>query len=203
MKILFILTFLFTNTLSTCSAQINGKKLVRVKENADGTTTELEQKDAQTIVRRTLTEKANGERIIGSQTIYIKARDGLLRNAKISDGSGKPLFKIRYGYHKVTGKLIMEELFDAEGDRRNAQGAIIPLQRLYYKYDAHGNRSKPYAITTTDKGRVENFVTWKKHIKERMNKHQLNFEGNSTILSDKEMEKLEKANRNLNSKLPQ
>lgn len=203
MKILFILTFILTNTLSICSAQSNGKKLVRVKQNADGTTTELEMKDAQTIVRRTLTEKSNGERIIGSQTIYIKSRDGLLRNAKISDGSGKPIFKIRYGYHKVTGKLILEELFDAEGDRRNEKGQIIPLQRLYYKYDPHGNRSKPYAITTTDNGRVENFAAWNKHIAERMDKHKLNFENNSTMLGDDQMKEIEEANKNLNSQLPQ
>lgn len=202
MKILFILTFLFTNCISICTAQINGKKLVRVKQNADGTTTELEQKDAQTILRRTLTEKANGERIIGSQTIYIKARDGLLRNATISDGSGKPIFKIRYGYHKITGKLILEELFDAEGDRRNEKGQIIPLQRLYYKYDPHGNRSKPYAITTTSNGRLENFATWKKHIAERMDKHKLNFDNNSTMLDEEQIKELEEANKKLNSQLP-
>lgn len=190
--VLISFTFLAINT----HAQNSKKKLVQVKQNADGTTTELEQVDPKTIVRRTLTEKKNGERIVASKTIYTKDRAGLLRNAKIYDGKNKQLFKILYGYHKQTGKLIMEDLFDAQGVRRNEAGQEMPLQRLHYKYDAFGNRSKPYAFTTTNKGKVEDYTIWKKHFKERNDKHKLNFDDEQgTSLTDKEIEALKEINQ--------
>lgn len=194
-SLLCLLTFIIQ--IISCSDVLGEDvKLVRVKKNADGTMTELEQIDKMTIRRRTLTEKANGERIISSQTVYTKSEDGVLRNAKITDGAKRLIFKIRYGYHKMSGKLVMEELFDAQAVRVNNDGVEIPLQRLYYKYDAHGSRSKPYSITTSGKGTVE--TTWKKHIKERMDKMQLNLEEDTTLPSDEDLKKLEEANRALN-----
>jgi len=187
-------TLLLILVLSTTQMIFAQKKIAQVKKNADGTITELEHKDPQTIERRTLTPQKNGTGIVASKTIYEKARDGILRNAKIYDGKGNIIFKIKYGYHKVNGRLILEELHDAKAKRFNEQGREIPLQRLYYKYDIQGNRSKPFAITTSQKGTVEEFGSWNKHIQERMDKMKLNFDNDSPTLPSKE--ELEAAQKN-------
>lgn len=166
------------------AAQNSDKKLARVKKNADGTITELEEIDKKTIVRRTLRERPNGERVISSNSTYVKDVNGVLRNCKIADGKGALLYTIRYGYHESTGRLIAEGMFDERVKHFNEKGQLIPVQRLYYKYDVQGNRSKPFAITSVEGKTVEKMGSWKKHIKERLDKAEANFGEDESTLSD-------------------
>ncbi len=171
-------------------AQFSKKKVAQVKRNADGSVTELEHLDKRTIQRLTRMERENGVAVISSKTLYTKDDNSILRNAKIYDGAGNILFKIRYGYHKANGRLICEELYDAKAERVNEKGQVIPLQRLYYKYDPHGNRSKPYAITTTKQGKVEELKSWSKHIQDRLKNH--NFDPTkSTLPTEEELKALD------------
>jgi len=164
----FFLPILVLTLVCIHSVAVAQKKLVRVKRNADGTITELEEVDKRTIVRRTLKEKANKERIISSKSTYIMDGNRVLRNCKIADGQGNILFIIRYGYDKNTGRLIAEAMFDAKAQHFNKDGNPIPVQRLYYKYDPQGQRSKPFSITAVGDKKVEEFTSWKPHLKERM-----------------------------------
>lgn len=183
-SILLLISALMLTFSGACHAQFSKKKVAQVKRNADGTITELEQLDKRTIERRTRAEQkgGNGVGIISARTIYTKDDNSVLRQAIIYDGAGNTLFKIRYGYHRTNGRLICEELYDAQAQRVNEKGQVIPLQRLYYKYDPHGNRSKPFAITTTKKGKVEEYQSWSKHIKDRLKKH--NFDEDAPLLPD-------------------
>ena len=193
----FTLSIIFVSLLALpADAQQNRKKLVRVKQNADGTITELEEKDRRTIVRRTLREKANKERIVSSKSTYLMDRDRVLRKCEIADGQGKLLFVVHYGYDRDTGRLIAEAMFDARVKHFNDKGQIMPVQRLYYKYDAHGNRSKPFAITSVGKDKIETFTNWNNHIQERLKNIEANF-GEGPTLSDVERQ-LQKDNERNN-----
>ena len=150
------------------------KNLARVKRNADGTITELKVVDKNTVVRVTLREKKNKERIISSKSTYSIDNLNRARVCHIADGKGNLIFKIKYGYSKRTGRLLSEGMFDMRVKRLNAEGKEVPVQRLYYKYDAHGNRSKPFAITNQGGEKVEKVKGWEKHIQERLDKHDTN-----------------------------
>jgi len=153
-------------------AQNNAKKHSRVRRNADGTISELERTNDKMITKRSLKEIPNGERIVISRTIYLMDLQGRPRSSKIFDGVGKELFKIRYGYSKVTGLLVAEDMFDSQVNKVDDQGRTIPVQRLYYKYDPQGRRSKPFAFTFTKGKRVEEGV-FAGHIKDRMDKQKI------------------------------
>ena len=129
-----ITTVCFGLATTALHAQKQRKKLVRVKQNADGTVTELEEKDNFTIERRTLgSSRGNKERKLWSKSTYIMDKNRVLRECRIADGSGKLLFTIRYGYHEDTGRLIAEAMFDERTPTYNTKGQLIPVQRLYYK----------------------------------------------------------------------
>lgn len=166
-------------------------KLARVKRNADGTITELKEVDKQTIIRETLHEKANGERVVSSKATYIIDKQDRARSCIIADGKGNRIFKVLYGYHKSNGRLIAESMFDLRVKRLNQNGQEIPVQRLYYKYDAHGNRSKPYAITSQGGKEVHKTQGWDKHIQERLDKIRFNNDTDGpTSISKDNMKKL-------------
>ena len=175
-------------------AQKQKKHLARVKRNADGTITELKEIDDRTIERTTLREKSNKERIVSSKSIYVMDDNGVLRECKISDGQGKLLFTVRYGYNRSTGRLIAEAMFDERAKNYNEKGQEIPVQRLYYKYNAHGQRSKPFAITSVGKKRVEEVTSWNKHIQERLNKIEAGYT-DSTFISEAERRALQNPSR--------
>jgi len=63
---------------------------------------------------------------------------------KIRDGLGRELFKVAYGYHRVTGLLVEELMFDCQVKRINPNnGKEMPVQKIVYIYDAEGKRSPP------------------------------------------------------------
>jgi hypothetical protein len=92
---------------------------------------------------RKLTKKtfsANG--VLKMLTIYTMDSAGNPRGCKIMDGKNNELFKVSYGYHRQTGLLVEELMFDSRV-RHMQDGKEIPVQRLCYIYDAEGKRSAP------------------------------------------------------------
>ncbi len=95
--------------------------------------------------QKTLTKKThspNGP--LTMTTIYRMDASGNPRGCKISDGQNQELFKVSYGYHKVTGLLVEELMFDSRVKRINKDtGKEQPVQRIAYLYDVEGKRSAP------------------------------------------------------------
>lgn len=88
------------------------------------------------------TFSSNG--VLKMLTIYTMDSSGNPRGCKILDGQNQELFKVAYGYHRSTGLLVEELMFDSRVRRMNpATGKEMPLQRLAYIYDAEGKRSAP------------------------------------------------------------
>lgn len=94
---------------------------------------------------RTLTKKTvspNG--VLSMLTIYRMDSNGNPLGCKIKDGQGQEMFKVSYGYHKVTGLLVEELMFDSRVKRLNpGNGKELPVQKVVYLYDAEGKRSAP------------------------------------------------------------
>jgi hypothetical protein len=94
---------------------------------------------------RTLTKKTfspNGK--LSMLTTYRMDSNGNPLGCKIKDGQNTEMFKVSYGYHKVTGLLMEELMFDSRVRRLNpANGKELPVQRIVYLYDAEGKRSAP------------------------------------------------------------
>ena len=92
---------------------------------------------------KTLTKKtysANGH--LTMLTTYKMDNAGNPLGCKIKDGRGEELYKVSYGYHKITGLLVSERMFDSRV-KRTRDGIEIPVQEVKYVYDAEGNRSAP------------------------------------------------------------
>jgi hypothetical protein len=94
---------------------------------------------------RTLTKKTyspNG--VLGMLTTYRMNSNGDPLGCKIKDGQNQEMFKVSYGYHKVTGLLVEELMFDSRVKRINPNnGKELPVQKVVYLYDAEGKRSAP------------------------------------------------------------
>lgn len=86
------------------------------------------------------TYSANG--VLTMLTTYTMDSAGNPRGCKIMDGKNNELFKVSYGYHRQTGLLVEELMFDSRV-RYMKNGKEIPVQRLCYIYDAEGKRSAP------------------------------------------------------------
>jgi hypothetical protein len=97
---------------------------------------------------RILTKKTfspNG--ILTMVSTYKMDSNGNPWGCKILDGQKVELFKVSYGYHKVTGLLVEELMFDSRVKRINKDtGKEMPVQRIIYLYDAEGKRSAPTVI---------------------------------------------------------
>ena len=117
---------------------------VRVLHENDGSRTVFQQSpDALTLVKRNL----NSTGTLRMLTVYRMNAYGDPLSCEISDGKGRLLFKVSYGYHKESRRLVAEDMFDAQV-KRYVPGTttIMPVRRIYYKYDAHGSRSKGIAF---------------------------------------------------------
>lgn len=93
---------------------------------------------------RVLTKKRfslNGSLIM--LTTYRMDANGNPLGCKIRDGLNQELFKVSYGYHKVTGLLVEELMFDSRVKRLDKDGKETPVQRVVYLYDAEGKRCAP------------------------------------------------------------
>lgn len=97
---------------------------------------------------RTLTKKTfspNG--VLTMVTTYKMDSNGNPIGCKILDGQKVEMFKVSYGYHRVTGQLVRELMFDSRVKRINKDtGLEMPVQQIIYLYDAEGKRSAPMAF---------------------------------------------------------
>lgn len=120
---------------------------VRVTRHDDGSRTVFERSvDQKVLTKKTFT--ANGALFL--VTVYRMDAHGNPLNCKIYDGKKNEMFKSRYGYHKDTGLLVEEQMFDSRVKRTDPNsGEEMPVRRFIYNYDALGNRSAPISITLT------------------------------------------------------
>jgi len=133
---------------------------VRIMRNEDGSFTEFKRSpDERIIERRTYAERQGGagDRELLMTIIYRKDKHGKLRSGKIRAAGGELLYRVVYGYHRVTGNLVAEDMFDA----RQKRGKVItdpktnqpvfkeePVRYLRHRYDAQGKQLKPIVIST-------------------------------------------------------
>jgi hypothetical protein len=95
---------------------------------------------------KTLTKKTfspNG--VLTMLTTYKMDANQNPLGCKIRDGLGTEMFKVSYGYHRVTGQLVEELMFDSRVKRVSPEhpDKEMPVQRIVYVYDAEGKRSPP------------------------------------------------------------
>ena len=96
--------------------------------------------DSRTLTKKTFSK--NGTLLM--VTTYKMDANANPLGCKIRDGQNQELFKVSYGYHKVTGQLVEELMYDSRVRRLNpANGKELPVQRVVYLYDAEGKRSAP------------------------------------------------------------
>lgn len=155
---------LMPTTHATAGAQDHN---VRIMRNQDGSFTEFKKSsDERVIERRNYSAQngGNGERVLRMSIIYRKDIYGKMRSGRIHDGSGKILYRVVYGYHKETGKLVAENMFDARVKRTEiitdpTTGKTTevekPVRKLFHRYDAQGRRAKPIVICLPPGKRAE------------------------------------------------
>jgi len=165
------ITGLFLSTFCVCAQGDSkvGDAHVRLMKNSDGSTTEFRRDvNNTTLEKRTYVEKANGEKIVRSKTMYVRDKQGRLRSGVIEDGQRVKLYTLRYGYDKRTGRLIAENMYDARVTRRNDPNdptKETPVRALRYSYDVHGRRSRPSVYVGVEGKTAEELVKWLKQNK--------------------------------------
>jgi len=155
--------------VSTCAAAVMASvpvlqakdpnaKNVRIMRNEDGSFTEFRRSaDERIIERRTYAERQGGagDRVLTMTIIYRKDKNGKLRSGKIHDGTGKVLYRVVYGYHRTSGQLVAEDMFDARVKRGQpeidpaTQKPVFkekPVRCLRHRYDAQGHQLKPIVV---------------------------------------------------------
>jgi hypothetical protein len=155
-------------TTTQAQANITGNKHnVRIMRNQDGSFTEFKKSSDERIIERRNYSAQNGgsgERVLRMSIIYRKDVYGKMRSGRIHDGSGKILYRVVYGYHKETGKLVAENMFDARVKRTEivtdpstgkTKEVEKPVRKLYHRYDAQGRRAKPIVICLPPGKRAE------------------------------------------------
>lgn len=114
---------------------------VRIMKMEDGSRAVfVRSPDSRTLTKKTVSP--NG--VLTMLTTYRMDANANPLSCKIKDGLGTEMFKVSYGYHKVTGLLVEELMFDSRVKRINpANGKEMPVQKIVYLYDAEGKRSAP------------------------------------------------------------
>lgn len=114
---------------------------VRVMRHEDGSRAVFTRSpDSRTLTKKTFS--ANG--VLTMLTVYKMDSSGNPLGCKIFDGQNNELFKVSYGYHKATGQLEQERMFDSRVKRTDPNtGKEMPVQLVRYLYDAEGKRSAP------------------------------------------------------------
>lgn len=114
---------------------------VRTMKHEDGSRAVfMRSPDSKTLTKKTFSR--NG--VMTMLTTYRMDSGGNPLGCKIKDGQGKEMFKVSYGYHRVTGLLVEELMYDSREKRTSKDtGKEMPVQRIVYLYDAEGKRSAP------------------------------------------------------------
>ena len=155
LSICFIaLTALALPTLSSYGQKADDVHLVR---NQDGSHSEISTaRDKRTVYRKTYGKEkgGNGEKKLRMLVVYRKDPQGRLRSGTIQNGDGKLLYRVKYGYHRLNGKLVKEHMFDAQIKRTRVEigpdgkplEVEFPVRTLDHRYDAQGREMKPICI---------------------------------------------------------
>ncbi|MEJ6573198.1 MAG: hypothetical protein QNL01_12925 [Akkermansiaceae bacterium] len=145
----------------------DSSKNVRIMRNENGSYTEFKRSsDERVIERRTYGDRSggSGDRVLHMSIIYRKDIYGKLRSGIVYDGSGKKLYRVVYGYHKQTGALVAEDMFDARAKRTKTltdEKTGLPYEKEYpvrylrYRYDAQGRQLKPVVFCLPPGKRAE------------------------------------------------
>jgi len=167
LRILTVVLAAFTCLQTPLEAQkkstSKSKHLARITRNRDGSTTEFKRDSGNTTLeKRTYIEKPNGEQVTRSRTLYRRDKFGNLRSGAIYDGQNKKLFRVVYGYHADTGRLIAENMFDARVRRTNPKDPSKeePVRATRYHYNAQGERSAPFSFTSQAGQTSEELMGW-------------------------------------------
>lgn len=114
---------------------------IRFMRHFDGTRTEFRRSpDDRIHTKKTFTSSG----ALALVSVYRMDENGNPRSCKIFDGRKNLLYKVSYGYHRGHGRLVAEDMFDARVKRINPNtNREMPVRRMYYTYDAQGNRSRP------------------------------------------------------------
>ena len=121
---------------------------VRIMRHRDGTNTEYRRSnDEKTLVKRRLSGVRGGRNALITTTIYRMDSRGNPLSCKIFDGKENLLFKVAYGYHRKTGQLVAEDMFDARVPQIDpGTGKEVPVRRMYWFYDGAGNVSRAFSF---------------------------------------------------------
>ncbi|MEO1855787.1 MAG: hypothetical protein ABGY95_00270 [Rubritalea sp.] len=150
------------------------KHLARITKNRDGSTTEFKRDPGNTtLVKRTYVETANGEQVTRTRTIYRRDKFGNLRSGAIYDGKNTKLFRVVYGYHADSGRLIAENMYDARVRRTNPKDPSKeePVRATRYHYTAQGERSAPITFTSQAGRTSEELMGWLNRNKDKGSDH--------------------------------
>ena len=151
------LTYILIALVLPLSAQERAKKDVRIIRNQDGSFSEIARSpDKLTLYRKTYAERKNGagDRVLKMLMVYRKDLQGRLRTGTVHDGAGTLLYRVKYGYHRKTGKLVREDMFDARqkrvkvinGPDNKPTEVEEAVRQLHHRYDAQGRAAKPICI---------------------------------------------------------
>lgn len=158
------LTFCASDLLPAQGKSVsNSKHLARITRNRDGSTTEFKRDPGNTtLIKRTYVEKENGEQVTRSRTVYRRDKFGNLRSGVVYDGRNQKLFRIVYGYHADTGRLIAENMYDARVKRTSPIDPTReePVRATRYYYNAQGQRSAPITFTSQAGKTSEELMNW-------------------------------------------
>lgn len=116
------------------------KDLSRVVRHPDGSRS-VYKRERNTRGMRCATYTASGK--LAAINDYHEGKYGQLVGCIIYDYKRQPIYKVAYGYDS-SARLIEERMFS------HPQGKLV--QRVIYKYDAGGNRSKPLIISLNPGG---------------------------------------------------
>lgn len=148
---LLLLGALCAPELRAQSADLAGETgdLVRVMRHPDGTRS-IYQRQKGWHGMRCSTYSANGK--LAAVNDYTEGKYGQLVSCLIYDHTKKNvIYKVAYGYDS-RARLVEERMFS------NPDGKLV--QRVIYKYDSSGNRSKPIIVSlNTGKGMPTQEIT--------------------------------------------
>lgn len=116
------------------------RDMVRITRHPDGARAVYERKSEQPGMRCSIYSR---EGKLVAINHYIEGRYGQLVGCRIYDSSRKIIYKVSYGYDR-NARLIEERMYS------NPIGTLV--QRVIYKYDEEGNRSKPIIISLNSGG---------------------------------------------------
>lgn len=151
-------TIMSLTSIQHAEANAGSKKDVRMMRNDDGSISEFKRSsDDRVIERRTYANRKGGagDRVLIMSVIYRKDKQGKLRSGKIYDGSGQLLYRVTYGYHRATGNLVAEDMFDARVKRGDTiidpttnqpRFKETPVRIMRHRYDAQGRQLKPLVV---------------------------------------------------------